>query len=59
MSKVMIEMKMPDCCSHCEFKEGRFSDERYTCRLLNMTFPAERLYRFALCPLQEVKEVTK
>lgn len=56
MPKVMIEMEMPKSCSDCKYKEGAYSDERYTCKLTNITFPAEYLCRFALCPLREVKE---
>lgn len=56
MSKVMIEMEMPDCCADCKYKEGEYSAERYTCKLTNITFPAEYVNRFTLCPLQEVKE---
>lgn len=57
MSKVMIEgMEMPKSCSDCKYKEGAYTDERYTCKLLNITFPAEYINRFKLCPLQEVKE---
>lgn len=56
MPKVMIEMEMPECCGDCKYKEGRYSDERYTCKLINITFPAENVNRFALCPLKPVKE---
>lgn len=53
---VKIDMDMPDCCTDCKYKEVEYSAERYTCKLLNITFPAEYVNRFALCPLQEVKE---
>ena len=54
---VKIDMEMPESCSECKYKEGRYTDERYTCKLINITFPAEYVSRFALCPLQEVKDL--
>ena len=57
MPKVMIEgMEMPKSCAACKYKEGAYCDERYTCKLTNITFPAEYISRFALCPLKPVKE---
>lgn len=53
---VNIDMEMPGSCSECKYREGGYADERYTCKLTNITFPAEYIRRFALCPLQEVKE---
>lgn len=52
---IKIDMEMPKSCSECKYKE-RDAYERYTCKLLNITFPAEYISRFVLCPLQEVKE---
>ena len=53
---VKIDMEMPSSCSNCKYKEGGYTDERYTCKLINITFPAEHLRRFALCPLKEMKD---
>jgi len=54
---VKIDMDMPKSCADCKYKQGSYCDERYTCKLLNITFPAEYIDRFQMCPLQEVKEV--
>ena len=56
MAKVMIDMEMPESCADCKYKEGEYNDERYTCKLINITFPAERTFRFRLCPLRRVDE---
>lgn len=53
---VKIEMDMPKSCSACKYSDGGYSSERYTCKLTNITFPAEYVKRFALCPLQEIGE---
>ena len=45
MPKVMLEMEMPKSCSNCKYKEGGYTDERYTCKLTNITFPAEYISR--------------
>lgn len=53
---VKINMDLPENCTDCKFKDGNYSDERYTCKLLNITFPAETYSRFQLCPLKDCKE---
>ena len=53
---VKINMDLPDNCADCKFKDGHYSDERYTCKLINITFPAETNRRFEMCPLANCKE---
>lgn len=53
---VKMNMDLPDNCADCKFKVGQYSDERYTCKLINITFPAEYTKRFQMCPLAECKE---
>ena len=53
---IKINMDLPDNCADCKFKEVHYSDERYTCKLTNITFPAEINRRFEMCPLKDCKE---